>query len=83
MQKKKLVVQASNFQLIAGQLHEMGPDEILHCHVLEHERPMILNKVHAGVAGGHYARKDIVHKILQARLWCPTLHADASEYCCN
>ena len=28
-QKKQLVVKASNFQLIAGQLYKLGPDEIL------------------------------------------------------
>ena len=82
-QKKQLVVQATNFQLIAGQLYKMGPDEILcHC-VLEHEWPMTLNEVHAGVAGGHYAGKAILRKILQAGLWWPTVHADAREYCRN
>ena len=28
-QKKQLVVKASNFQLIIGQLYKLGPDEIL------------------------------------------------------
>ena len=51
--------------------------------VLEHERPMILNEAHVGVVGGHYARKETVRKILQARLWWPTLHANARDYCRN
>ena len=41
---------------------------------------MILNEVHDGVVGGHSAGKYTVHKILQAWLWWPTLHADAKEY---
>ena len=38
-QKKQLVVRATEFTLIAGQLYKMGPDEILRRCVLEHERP--------------------------------------------
>ena len=55
----------------------MGPDEILYRCILEHERPMILNEVHVGVVGHHYAGKDTLQKILQEGLWCPTMHADA------
>ena len=56
-QKKQLVVKATYFQLIVGQLYKMGPDEILHRYVLEHERPMVLNEAHVGVVGGHYVGK--------------------------
>ena len=76
-------MQDVDFQLITRQLYKMGPDEILRRYVLEHEQPMILNKAHAGVAGGHYGGKSIVHNIFQAGLWWPTLHADAREYCRN
>ena len=37
-QKKQLVVKATDFTLIAGQLYKLGPDEILQRYVLEHER---------------------------------------------
>ena len=37
-QKKQLVVKATDFTLIAGQLYKLGPDEILRRYVLEHER---------------------------------------------
>ena len=42
---------------IAGQLYKMGPDEILHCCVLEPEKPMPLNEEHVGITRGHYAGK--------------------------
>ena len=64
-----------------GQLYKMGPDEIFHCCVVEHERPMVLNEAHANVAGGHYAGKEIARKLLQARLWWPIMHTDAQDYC--
>jgi hypothetical protein len=57
IQKKQLVVCASNFQLIARQLYKMGPDEILRRCVMEAERPLILAEVHEGITGGHYAGK--------------------------
>ena len=61
----------------------MGLDEMLCHYVMEHERPMILNEVHASVEKGHYVGKVTVQKILQVGLWWPTLHANAREYCRN
>jgi hypothetical protein len=58
IQKKQLVVRASEFQLIAGQLYKMGPDEILRRCVMEAERPLILEKAYEGIARGHYAGKE-------------------------
>ena len=52
----------------------MGPDEILWRCVLEHENPLILNEAHPCVTGGQYTGKSMVCKILQAGLWCPTMH---------
>jgi len=76
-QKKQLVVCATDFQLIVGQLYKLGPDEILRRYVLEHERPFIIEESHEGLAGGHYAGNATSHKILRIRLWSPTLHKDA------
>ena len=59
-QKKQLVVRTTDFTLIVGQLYKLGPDEILHMYVLEHERRRILEEAHAGIAGGHYAGKPTV-----------------------
>ena len=76
-------MRAVDFQLIVGQLYKMGPDVILNRYVLEHERPMILNEVHARATRGHYARKAKVKKILQVGLWFPMLHVNVREYCRN
>ena len=37
---------------------------------------MILSEAHVGIAGGLYAGKATVRKILQLGLWCPTMHAN-------
>jgi hypothetical protein len=79
-QKKQLVVRVADFSLIVGQLYKMGPDEILMRCVMETERPLILTKAHEGIVGGHYARKEIVQKVLRAGLWWPTLHRDVKNY---
>ena len=52
---KQLVVKVANFIIIVGQLYKLGPDEILRRYVLPHERSIILEEAHAGIAGGHYS----------------------------
>jgi hypothetical protein len=79
-QKKQLVVCATDFSLIAGQLYKMGPDEILRRCVMEAERPLILVEAHEGIARGHYAGKATAQKVLRAGLCWPTLHRDAKDY---
>jgi hypothetical protein len=58
----------------------MGPDEILRRCVMEAEHPLILAEAREGIAGGNYAGKATVQKVLRAGLWWPTLHRDAKEY---
>jgi hypothetical protein len=41
---------------------------------------MILAEVNDGIAGGRYAGKTTMQKILNGGIWCPTLHKDAKEY---
>jgi len=80
-QKKQLAVRVSDYQLIAGQLYKLGPNEILRRCVVDHEKALILEEAHAGIAGGHYAGRATAHKILRVGIWWPTLHKDAKEYC--
>jgi hypothetical protein len=80
IQKKQLVVSAADFQLIAGQLYKMGPDEILRRCIMESERPLILSEAHEGITGGHYAGKETTQKVLIAGLLWPTLQKDDKEY---
>ena len=80
-QKKQLVVRAVEFQLITRQLYMMGLDENIFRCILNHELLLILNEVHDGVVGCHYVGKSTVHKILQAGLWWPTMHANGRDYC--
>jgi hypothetical protein len=80
IQKKQLVVRATNFSLIDGQLYKMRPDEILRRCVIEVEIPLIMVEAHEGITGGHYAGKETMQKVLRDGLWWPALHKDAKEY---
>jgi hypothetical protein len=55
-----MVVISADYQLIVGHLYKMGADIILRRCALEHERHIILVESHEGIAGGHYAGKDII-----------------------
>jgi hypothetical protein len=67
-QKKNLVVRAANYQLIAGHLYKMSADSILRRCVLEHERPMILEKSHEGI------KEDIIQTNLPRRRHCAQVY---------
>ena len=56
-QNKQLVVKATYFTYIVGQLYKLGLDEILRRYVLNHERPLILDEAHNTITGGHYSGK--------------------------
>ena len=75
-----MVVKVAYFELIAGELYKLGPDDILCHYVLEHEKPLILVEAHASVAGGLYAGKVKSCNILQEILWWPSIHSYAMEY---
>jgi hypothetical protein len=46
----------------------MGPDEILRRCVMEGKIPLIMEESHKGIAGGHYAEKETMQKVLRAGL---------------
>ena len=61
-----LVGKEIDFSLIERHLYKMGPDEILCKYFPKYERWSILAEAHGCVAGGHYAGKANVEKVLRA-----------------
>jgi hypothetical protein len=61
-----MVVRVEDNQLISGHLYKLGADNNLRRCVMEHESPIILAKSHEGIVRGHYAWKDILHRIVVA-----------------
>jgi len=74
VQRKNLVVRATDYLLIVEHLYKIGADNILRRCTLENERPRILAESHEGIVGAHYADKAITQKVLGAGLWWPTIH---------
>jgi hypothetical protein len=56
-------------QLIVGNLYKLGAGGILRLCVLEHERSMILEEAHDGIAGRDYAGRETPHNILCIGIW--------------
>jgi hypothetical protein len=80
-EKKNPVVCTTGYQLITRNLYKMGTYSILQRYILAHERPRILAEAHEGIAGGHYAGKATVQKVLCVGLWWPTIQRDSKEHC--
>jgi hypothetical protein len=58
---------------LQGIVYKLGEDGILRCCVLEHERLMILEEPHDGIAGGNYAMRATAQKIMCGDLVAYTL----------
>jgi hypothetical protein len=59
---------------------QVGCNGILRRCVLEHEKPMILEEVHDGIAGGDYAGRETAKNILCEWIWWTKLQKDDKEY---
>ena len=77
---RKLIRFVGPYQLIVKQLYVRGKDDIIRRCALPHEVDSILFQAHDGIAGGHFASELMARKVLQARLWWPTLFKDAHQY---
>jgi hypothetical protein len=75
-----MVVWATYYQLIVGNLYKMGTDNIFIKCVIEHEIPRILAESHEGIVGGHYTGKSTMQKVFHIGIWWPTIHRDSKQY---
>jgi hypothetical protein len=48
---------------------------------MDHDHSMVLAEAHQGIDGGNYVVNPTTLKVFHARLWWPTIHKDAKEYC--
>ena len=74
---RKLNVQASRFVLIKKILYKRGFSRLyLRC-LCHKEADYVMREVHEGICGNHSGARSLVHKLVRARYYCPTMLKDA------
>ena len=77
---RKLKVQAVRFVLIKDVLYKRGfSRQYLRCLGTE-EANYIMREVHEGICGNHSGSRSLVHKLVRAGYYWPTMQKDAKDY---
>ena len=77
---RKLKVQASRFVLIRDVLCKRGFSQ-LYLRCLSHdEADYMMKEVHEGICGNHSGARSLVHKLVRAGFYWPTMLKDAQAY---
>ena len=77
---RKLKVQVARFVLIKGILYKRGfSRSYLRC-LIPKETDYVRREVHKGVCGNHFGSRSLVHKLIRAGYYWPTMQKDAYAY---
>ena len=77
---RKLKVQVARFVLIKDILYKRGFSRpYLRC-LIPKEADYVMPEVHEGVCGNHSGSRSLVHKLIRARYYWPTMQKDAHAY---
>ena len=77
---RKLKVQASRFVLIRNVLCKRGFSR-LYLRCLSHDEvDYVMKEVHEGICGNHSGARSLVHKLVRAGFYWPTMLKDAQAY---
>ena len=77
---RKLKVRAARFVLIKDVLYKRGFSRpYLRCLGME-EVDYVMREVHEGICGNHSGSRSLVHKLIRAGYYWPTMQKDAEAY---
>ena len=77
---RKLKVQASRFVLIKDILYKRGFSRpYLRC-LCQEEADYVMREVHKGICGNHSGARSLVHKLIRAGYYWPTMMKDVQAY---
>ena len=77
---RKVKVQASQFVLIKDVLYKKGFSRpYLRC-LCHEEADYVMREVHEGICGNHSGARSLVHKLIRAGYYWPTMMKDAQAY---
>ena len=77
---RKLKVRATRFVLIKDVLYKRGFSRLyLRC-LGNEEVDYVMREVHEGICGNHSRLRSLIHKLVRAGYYWPTMQADAKAY---
>ena len=77
---RKLKVQAARFILMKDVLYKRGfSHPYLRC-LCPEEADFVMREVHEGICGNHSRSRSLVHKLIQAGYYWPTMQKDTQTY---
>ena len=77
---RKIKVQVARFVLIKDVLYKRGFSRLyLRC-LGNEEADYVMREVHEGICGNHSGSRLLVHKLVRAGYYWPTMQADAKAY---
>ena len=77
---RKLKVQAARFILIKDILYKRGFSRPYLRSLGNEESDYVMREVHEGICGNHSGSRSLVHKLVRAGYYWPTMQADAEAY---
>ncbi|KAG9439974.1 hypothetical protein H6P81_020139 [Aristolochia fimbriata] len=79
-QRKKLMADSKHYYWEDPFLYKICPDQVIRRCVKEEEATLILSHCHDKEVGGHHSANRTTAKVLESRLFWPTLFKDAKRY---
>jgi hypothetical protein len=80
VEARKLKVKSARFILIQGILYKRGFSLLYLCCLDKPEVEYVMREVHEGVCGNHSRARSLVHKLVRAGYYWPTMQKDAISY---
>ena len=77
---RKLKVQAARFVLIKYVLYKRGFSHLYLRFLSSKEADYVMREIHKGVYKNHSVSRSLVHKLVKARYYWPTVQKDAQTY---
>ena len=80
MKPKKLRIRATRYVLMDEVLYKRGFSQpYLRC-LAPHEANYVLKEIHEGACGNHSGARSLIHKVVCAGYYWPTIQANAKAY---
>ena len=77
---RKLRIRAARYVLMNEVLYKRGFSQPYLWRLTPHEANYVLREIHEGACGNHSRARSLIHKVIRAGYYWPTVQADAKAY---